>query len=149
MESVFIELLEVTKCLKTRSLGDINAEISPNFHYRQLYVDDEDYDLFLRCRSSIFYDGTYPTIDYRYEGGPEDFRRDLNIRREGGAILKWGADRAYEREQMKLWNAYDQIGALMDELEAAKQRILELELRPPEMGGCVYEEAKNDFEERM
>jgi hypothetical protein len=43
-------------------------------------------------------------------------------------------------------NILDISQILLKENEELKQKILELELRPPEVGGSLYQEAKNNFE---
>lgn len=95
----------------------------------------DSWDTFMSCRVTILNDASIPSILVLNEHG-EAINEELGLR---------PTEKVFDREQLKLWNLYDQIGKLMDELQLTKEKLLEEQLRPPSLGGSAYQLASDHF----
>lgn len=97
----------------------------------------DSWDNFMSCRVTILNDASTPSILVLNEHG-EPCNERLGL--DG-----YAAEKVFDREQLKIWNLYDQIGNLMDELQLTKEKLLEEQLRPPTQGGSAYQSASDHF----
>lgn len=120
MEQVFKELLEVTAEIRSRTKGSNSI---PHRFYRRwcLQYCYNPWDHQKKCRLTIYHDGSFPTV----HGDPFG-DKDVN--------------RVWDSQQFKIAKLYDIIGQL-------SAQLLEERLRPPELGGSLFEEAKKDYNE--
>lgn len=121
MEQVFKELLDVTAEIRSRDKGSNFIPCRLTYGRWCLQYFYKSWDHQKKCRLTIYHDGSFPTV----HGDPFG---DKNV------------NQMYDRQQFKIAQLYEIIGQL-------SAQLLEEQLRPPELGGSLFEEAKKDYNE--
>lgn len=138
MERVFKELLATTSIYRDRDPNDTLVPFKYWSRKGPWQITDtyrDSWDTFMSCRVTILNDASTSSILVLNEHG-EVVNEELGLR---------PTVKVFDREQLKLWNLYDQMGKLMDELQLTKEKLLEEQLRPPTQGGSAYQSASDHF----